>query len=130
MTPEQIDALTLGEVRAICERAAETLTKARDVLSLFGGPIRAPINSALNPGISPGHIYGRPSPEPFPCPACGRLAPERPGEAVKDSECNLCGNHLPGGDGPLSNKGPILLTAEERARRATLPAFDKNGDPT
>lgn len=47
MTPEQIDKLTLGEVRAIVERATDTLSKLREVQSLLAGS--APVD-AVRPG--------------------------------------------------------------------------------
>lgn len=42
MTPEEIDALTVGELRAIASRASETLEAFRRVQSLLGGSASAP----------------------------------------------------------------------------------------
>lgn len=37
MTPDEIDRLTIAEVRAIAERAHEALSRLREVQSLLGG---------------------------------------------------------------------------------------------
>ena len=41
MTPDDIDKLTIAEVRAIAERAHDALTKFREVQSLMGGAATA-----------------------------------------------------------------------------------------
>lgn len=39
MSPDEIDKLTIAEVRAIAERAHEALARLRDVQSLLGGAV-------------------------------------------------------------------------------------------
>lgn len=122
MTPDDIDKLTIAEVRAIAERASEAL-RTLQVLGL--APMRVPISADANlfKGVPIHTPLG-----PFPCGACGRVAPERPGEALQVTECQACGNHLPG-TSVLSNKGPVVWSAEEIAKRRATPAFDVNGEP-
>ena len=125
MTIEEIDRLTIAEVRAIYERASAAMEQLR-ALGLMP-PISVKVPVLGFPQMRPGStiLNG----QPFPCLACGRVAPERPGELLQALECQTCGNHLPG-TMPLTNKGEIQWSPEELARKRSLPAFDKNGNPT
>ena len=123
MTPDEIDKLTIAEVRAIAERASEALKTLRE-LGLATPPhmLRAEVGRPL----SVPHVF--PVAAPFPCAHCGRVAPERPGDMLQAAECPTCGNHY-SGVAPLTSKGPVVWSAEEMARRRALPAFDANGEP-
>jgi hypothetical protein len=122
VTDDDIDKLTIAEVRAIASRASEALKTLRDLGLAPSSPritrtVAAPID--LTPQ------------QPFPCAQCGRTGVIQPGEPAQAVECIACGNPLPlNGNGVrMTNKGPIGLTAEERQRRLTLPAFDNEGNP-
>lgn len=123
MTPEEIDRLTIAEVRAIAERAGDALKTLRE-LGLVTPQTPAELARAARASNA----------SPFPCPACGRVAVERPNEPTQDAECLTCRNHLPlEGGVRVSNKGPLVMDAEMRAKRAALisaPAFDATGEPT
>jgi hypothetical protein len=133
MSPEDIDKLTIAEVRAIAERAGDALKTLRELGLTGPAVVSAPMT------VPRGTAYVLPvasSTSPFPCPACGRAATEKPGEPCSPIECQLCGNHLPlpeGATGPrMSNKGPLVMDPEMQARRAALiaqPAFDAEGEP-
>lgn len=140
LTDEQIDALTIAEVRAIANRASAALSQLRELGLLPGGVVPTAVARPIAMGRS-GHDPA-PGAEPFPCAECGRLRPERPGESVQAQTCDTCGNRLPGGDMParVMNKpeqrrngvvstAVTTLTPEERAAKLALPAFDANGMP-
>jgi hypothetical protein len=138
-----IGSMTLDEFEAYAARleaAAKLVRQARaDIL----GPTSVTVRNGPMPTISaePSHIIAVAG-EPFPCAACGRVRPERPGESVKNDVCETCGNRLPGGDVPsrLMNKGEERrngvvtatvkpLTPEERAAKMAMPAFGADGLP-
>ncbi len=132
MTPEDIDKLTIAEVRAIAERASAALSQLRE-LGLLPGALMVPRGVRLTHDIGPpGDIVPAP---PYPCPGCGRSGPEAPGERASETECLQCGNHLPlvaGAPGVvMTNKGPMArISAAERAAALGQPAFDASGEPT
>lgn len=135
MNADEIDALTIREVRAIAERAGEALKQLRDVQALLGAPNArigpVPHSAALNGGLP---TYAPNSGEPYPCPGCGRAGPIAPGESAGPTECLQCGNPTPLAAGApgvrLTNKGPMVVDIEARNRLMASPAFDANGDPT
>lgn len=136
MTGDEIDALTIADVRRIAERASVALEQLRQVQSLMGGVGRAAPSTAPADAVA-GHVAPSPAPaahaEPFPCPTCRRTAPERPGEATQPQECLTCGSHLPliGAPGVrMTNKGPMLVDVEARRALMGTPAFDDKGNPT
>lgn len=51
LTPEDIDKLTIGEVRAIAARAAEALVKFREAQLALGAPIQSPLTVAQPPPV-------------------------------------------------------------------------------
>lgn len=134
MTTDEIDALTIKQVRQIAERASEALNTLRE-LGLAAPMGGAGVGSAVP--MRPGSAVASVAPGPFPCAACGRVATERPGEVTQPAECLTCGNHLPAVGGSValrqSNKGPLVMDPEMLARRQALiatPAFDDAGEPT
>lgn len=136
MSPEDIDKLTIAEVRAIAERAAAALKLLRELgirdAAIGVGPAA--------PAFAAPRLVAVPTPapsSPFPCPGCGRTAVEKPGEPASPIECQLCGNHLPldpnAPGARQSNKGPLVMDADMLARRQALisqPAFGPDGEPT
>lgn len=50
MTNEEIDRLSIAEVRAISERAADALSRFREVQAMLGGAIMVPTGSRVDPG--------------------------------------------------------------------------------
>lgn len=134
MSPEDIDKLTIGEARAIAERAAEALKMLRDLglRDVAFGVGQAP---RAQPQLAAVPQPATDTASPYPCPGCGRKGPIAPTEKGAETECLQCGNPMPltGANGGLkTNKGIIALSAEERARRQALisaPAFDGEGNP-
>lgn len=129
MTDDEIDALTIADVRRIAERASVALEQLRQVQSLLGGVAR-PFSVAGY--VAPSPAATAPA-EPFPCPACRRTAPEHPGEATQPQECLTCGSHLPLAGAPgvrMTNKGPMVVDVEARRALMGTPAFDDKGNPT
>lgn len=132
MTSDEIDKLTISEVRAIAERAGEALRLLRE---LGIRDVAVGVGTAPAPRLA---VVPTPAPaSPYPCAGCGREAVEKPGEPASPIECQLCGNHLPlpaGANGSrVSNKGPLVMDADMLARRQALiqqPAFDEDGEPT
>lgn len=88
MTNEEIDRLTIAEVRAISERASDALSRFREVQSMLGAPLSVPAAHSPPPG-SPSLLQG----------------------VIQ------------------TNKGSLVLSPEERARKLALPAFQANGEP-
>lgn len=135
MSPDDIDKLTIAEVRAICERAESAL---RTLNELGLAQLRPPVLAAR--GIPTVIQHNAPvvaAASPYPCPGCGRTAVEKLGEPASPIECQLCGNHLPlepGAQGVrMTNKGPLVMDADMLARRQALiaqPAFGPDGEPT
>lgn len=126
MTNSEIDALTVGEVRAIVERASKALAALAEARALLGGGVGVVASS--NPIVRTGGVSNPAATNPFPCPTCGRTAPETPGEALSETECQECGNRMPGLH-KQTNKGPIIWTAEEKAAKLAMKAFDAEGNP-
>lgn len=139
MSPDDIDKLTVGEVRAIVDRAADALKTLRELGFMSAPPKVANAYAALTSPL--------PNPDsPFPCAGCGREKPQGPREAVQARACDVCGNNLPARDGAVSiapgvtNKPAIVrngnvaavvstLSPEERAAKLALPAFGPDGLP-
>lgn len=136
MTAEEIDRLTIAEVRAIVERASAALDQLRQ-LGLLPMGSAVPSMAVRNGGGALAHAVATPSmvaaAEPYPCAGCGRTGPGAPGEKSQDEECLHCGNHLPLTRATpgvvLTNKGPAMITAAERAAAMRQPAFDSSGEP-
>lgn len=142
MTADEIDNLTIREVRAIAAQAGTALKQLRDVQSMFGvpvlpggAPLHVPsvvdVNEAM---VNAGMAYRQPPPpqQPYPCPGCGRTGPIVPGESAGPTECLQCGNPRPLVAGPnvrQTNKGPMVVDVEARNRLIGSPAFDANGEP-
>lgn len=128
MSPEDIDKLTIADVRAIAERASDALRTLREL------GLAAPLGGAgfghavpQRPGSAVVSVAPQ---QPFPCATCHRTGPIQLGEHGGPQECIACGNPLPLTNGQrMTNKGPIGLSAEERARKLELPAFDASGEP-
>lgn len=144
MTTDDIDKLTIGEVRLIAERAGDALRLLRELN--LGGAVASPATRPATGGGQSPTVFAAAAPpisgEPFPCVTCGRVRPERPGESVQTATCDTCGNRLPGGtvSARVMNKGEerrngvttaivTPLTPEERAAKMAMPAFDGNGMP-
>ena len=103
MTADEIDALTIAEVRAICERASDAMEQLRALgLMPYGRAVAPTFHGGQPSTVANGQIVV----QPFPCRACGRVAPEKSGEPLQTLQCQTCGNHLPGTT-PLTNKGAI-----------------------
>lgn len=139
MTNDEIDALTIAEVRAINERAGEAL-KTLQALGLAPMTTPAGARFQLNAGaagavgLASGSVsLGLNSPAPYPCAVCGRAEPISPQEqaalGTTPPECNACGNPM-APVGPRTNKGHPTITAAQRAAKLAQPAFDANGEPT
>lgn len=131
--------MTLGALEALAERYGKAVATIKEAQALFGpGPAQAllPVQMAMrHPNGATVQVAPAPG-SPFPCPACGRTATEKPGEPTQPQECLQCGNHLPLPQGApglrMSNKGPLVMDATmlaERQRLVTQPAFDENGEP-
>ena len=123
MTDEQIDALTIAEVRAIAARASDALKTLRD-LGL--------VPSA--PRITPLDIGGSPSIAASRCPVCARAI----GSATSFAECAL-GIECPAVANRKTNKPQLVHTLAgpngntavmgDRASLLAQPAFDADGNP-
>jgi len=127
MSPEQIDALTLGEVKAIAREAEEAVEKLQRMRALLGGGGTAPaVVAAPKTGPVAAPVPG----QPFPCAQCGRERPIAPGEPSSGVECPVCGNPLPlpAGEQPpvslgvMTSKGFRAWTPDELAMRAAKRA--------
>lgn len=120
----------LATIETMAERLAAAAQVFRDARLILGG------TPSLRPNYSIASLRNSPPPvpaEPYPCLACGRGGPEKPGELAGDAECLTCGNHMPlaaGQPGTVkTNKGVMLLDPARRAQLMQQPAFDEEGNP-
>lgn len=134
MTDDEIDKLSIAEVRAIVTRAGDALKALAElgIAPRFGrGPVAAilPAQMAMRvPGEQASQL------QPYPCAMCGRAAPVTPQEQASlgegAPECGACGNPMAPVGAKLTNKGHPVISPAQRAAMLSQPAFDpKTGEP-
>ena len=128
MTDDEVDRLTIAEVRAIVARAGDAL-KALAELGI--APQRA---FATRPAVHVPRVVPVEQASPYPCAMCGRAAPVTPQEQAtlgeSAPECGACGNPMVPAGTKFTSKGHPVISPAQRAAMLSQPAFDKNGDPS
>ena len=127
MTPEQIDALTIAEVRAIAARASDALKTLRDLGLTQPLPVEGRYVAIDRTKPAPAIAQDL-------CPVCARAI----GSATSFAECAL-GVECPAVANRKTNKPQLIhalagpngnmAVTGDRAALLAQPAFDEEGDP-